>query len=200
MIRTEWLRQQRSEQAYVSKPNPPSEFQMWLAGSNGRVVSAYGAAARPNRNADRKQVFILRADGSVLSRPYLNRTPWADAKFDRQIIYKGDTIVVPEQLNETALLRGLTGWSRVFSQFALAWQPAQVAVWNQQRRFGRPAHQRAMLQHSSKGHVATFIGRTCGGIRTGEMTRSAGFLLALQLFSIRTDIRVRQIFSTQDAC
>jgi protein involved in polysaccharide export with SLBB domain len=76
-------------------------------------------AGGPNRNADRKQIFIIRADGSVLSRQYLDHTLWTDDKFNRQVIYPGDTIVVPEQLNKTTLLRGLTDWSQVFSQFAL---------------------------------------------------------------------------------
>ena len=76
-------------------------------------------AGGPNRNADKKQIFIIRADGSVLSRQYLDHTLWTDDKFDRQIIYPGDTIVIPQQLNKTTLLRGLTDWSQVFSQFAL---------------------------------------------------------------------------------
>jgi protein involved in polysaccharide export with SLBB domain len=77
------------------------------------------SAGGPNRNADRRQIFIIRADGSVVSRQYLDRTLWANDKFDRQTIYPGDTIVVPEQLNKTTILRGLTDWSAVFSQFAL---------------------------------------------------------------------------------
>ena len=76
-------------------------------------------AGGPNRNADRRQIFIIRADGSVVSRQYLNRSLWTDDKFDREIIYPGDTIIVPEQLNKMTILRGLTDWSAVFSQFAL---------------------------------------------------------------------------------
>ena len=76
-------------------------------------------AGGPNRNADKKQIFIIRADGSVVSRQYLSRTLWTGDKFDEQIIYPGDTIIVPEQLNKTTLLRGLTDWSAVFAQFAL---------------------------------------------------------------------------------
>ena len=76
-------------------------------------------AGGPNRNADKKQIFIIRADGSVVSRQYLNRNLWTDDKFAREVIYPGDTIVVPEQLNKTTLLRGLTDWSAVFSQFGL---------------------------------------------------------------------------------
>ena len=77
------------------------------------------SAGGPNRNADKRQMFIIRADGSVVSRQYLNRTVWSDDRFGREVIYPGDTIVVPEQLNKTTLLRGLTDWSAVFSQFAL---------------------------------------------------------------------------------
>ena len=76
-------------------------------------------AGGPNRNADKKQIFIIRADGSVVSRQYLDHTLWTGDKFESQVIYPGDTIVVPQQLNKTTLLRGLTDWSAVFSQFAL---------------------------------------------------------------------------------
>jgi len=40
-------------------------------------------------------------------------------KFESQVVYPGGTIVIPEQLNKTTLLRGLTDWSAVFSQFVL---------------------------------------------------------------------------------
>jgi protein involved in polysaccharide export with SLBB domain len=83
-------------------------------------------AGGPNRNADRRQIFIIRADGSVVSKQYLDRTLWADDKFNREAIYPGDTIIVPEQLNKTTLLRGLTDWSAVFSQFALGAAAIQV--------------------------------------------------------------------------
>lgn len=50
-------------------------------------------AGGPNRNADRKQIFIIRADGSVVSRQYLDHTLWTDDIFDREVIYPGATIV-----------------------------------------------------------------------------------------------------------
>ncbi len=73
----------------------------------------------PNRNADRRQIFIIRADGSVVSRQYLSHTLWEGDEFDRQPIYPGDTIIVPASVNKATFLRGLTDWSTVFSQFAL---------------------------------------------------------------------------------
>jgi protein involved in polysaccharide export with SLBB domain len=73
----------------------------------------------PNHNADRRQMFIIRADGSVVSRQYLPHTIWESDEFDRLPIYPGDTIVVPTAMNKATFLRGLTDWSTVFSQFAL---------------------------------------------------------------------------------
>jgi protein involved in polysaccharide export with SLBB domain len=83
-------------------------------------------AGGPNRTADKRQIFIIRADGSVVSRQYLDHTLWTDDKFEREAMYPGDTIVVPEQLNKTTFLRGLTDWSAVFSQFALGAAAIQV--------------------------------------------------------------------------
>ncbi len=80
----------------------------------------------PSRNADRRQIFIIRADGSVVSRQYLAHTLWSSSEFDRQPMYPGDTIVVPEAINRTSVLRGLTDWSAVFSQFALGAAAIQV--------------------------------------------------------------------------
>ncbi len=94
----------------------PNSFVYREHGHAGEYLRTAGG---PNRTADRRQIFIIRADGSVVSRQYLDHTLWTDDKFNRQIIYPGDTIVVPEQLNKTTLLRGLTDWSAVFSSFAL---------------------------------------------------------------------------------
>lgn len=80
----------------------------------------------PNRNADRKQLFIIRADGSVVSRQYLSHTIWENDGFNHQPIYPGDTIVVPASINKATFLRGLTDWSTVFSQFALGAAAIQI--------------------------------------------------------------------------
>jgi protein involved in polysaccharide export with SLBB domain len=94
----------------------PNSF---LYAAHRRAGDYLRTAGGPNRNADKRQIFIIRADGSVVSRQYLERTLWTGDNFESQAIYPGDTIVVPEHLNKTTLLRGLTDWSAVFSQFAL---------------------------------------------------------------------------------
>ncbi len=80
----------------------------------------------PNRSADRRQIFIIRADGSVVSRQYLAHTLWEGDEFNRLPIYPGDTIVVPTSINKATFLRGLTDWSSVFSQFALGAAAIQI--------------------------------------------------------------------------
>jgi protein involved in polysaccharide export with SLBB domain len=75
-------------------------------------------AGGPDRQADRKRTFILRADGSVFSRQYGN--------VSKAPIYAGDTIIVPPQLSRTALLRDLVDISTVVGQFALGAAAIQV--------------------------------------------------------------------------
>jgi protein involved in polysaccharide export with SLBB domain len=70
-----------------------------------------------NRDADRKEAFVIRADGSVISRASVNG-PWGN-EFDRLHMNPGDTIVVPEKSFRPGALRGFLDWSQLFSQFAL---------------------------------------------------------------------------------
>lgn len=83
----------------------------------GEDVRAFlDLAGGPNSNADRKQMFVVRANGSVLSRTVV-KSAWNDA-FLHLKMYPGDSIIVPEKSIKPSLLRGLIDWSQVFSQFA----------------------------------------------------------------------------------
>jgi protein involved in polysaccharide export with SLBB domain len=74
-------------------------------------------AGGPNRDADRKHEFIIRANGDVVSR-YMEKGLW-DNEFNNLRINPGDTIVVPEKTFKPSALRGVLDWSQMFSQFAL---------------------------------------------------------------------------------
>jgi protein involved in polysaccharide export with SLBB domain len=74
-------------------------------------------AGGPNRDADRKHIFVIRADGSVISREAENGV-WGN-EFDNLRMSPGDTIVVPEKIFKPSALRGFLDWSQLFSQFAL---------------------------------------------------------------------------------
>ena len=75
-------------------------------------------AGGPDREADRKRSFILRADGSVYSSQYGN--------VERATIFPGDTIVIPPQLRRTAVLRNLIDISNIVGQFGLGAAAIQV--------------------------------------------------------------------------
>lgn len=68
------------------------------------------------RNADDGHMFVIHADGSVVSR---NSHPRRHGPLNTAKLNPGDAIVVPEKINKSTLLRGLTDWSSIFSQFAL---------------------------------------------------------------------------------
>lgn len=71
-----------------------------------------------NRDGDKRHAFLIRADGSVVSRTTSVNTIWEN-NFTRVAMHPGDTLVVPDNINKSTLLRGLTDWSQVFGQFAL---------------------------------------------------------------------------------
>ncbi len=75
-------------------------------------------AGGTTRNADKRHEFVIRADGSVISKQTAGGTLFTD-EFGNKYAYPGDTVVVPDSINKTTVLRGLTDWSTVFSQFGL---------------------------------------------------------------------------------
>jgi protein involved in polysaccharide export with SLBB domain len=74
-------------------------------------------AGGPTRDADTSRMFVIRADGSVLSKQSVKGL-W-NGGFASLRLMPGDAIVVPERLSHGSLLKGLRDWSQVFSQFAL---------------------------------------------------------------------------------
>jgi protein involved in polysaccharide export with SLBB domain len=83
---------------------------------NSRVAGDYlELAGGVARSGDGRHTFIIRADGSVVSR----KSHAARGGLEHLSMNPGDTLVVPENLEKTTLLRGLTDWSTVFSQFGL---------------------------------------------------------------------------------
>lgn len=74
-------------------------------------------AGGPTRDADRGHTFVIRADGSVVSKSF--SSPLFAKSFESLQVYPGDTIVVPTLLNRSTLLRSLTDWTQVFANFGL---------------------------------------------------------------------------------
>jgi protein involved in polysaccharide export with SLBB domain len=95
--------------------------------SNRRVADYLKLAGGATRDADKSRVFVVRADGSVVSKQSMGGA-WTGARFESLLLMPGDAIVVPERLNRGATLKAIRDWSQVFSQFALG--AAAVRVLN----------------------------------------------------------------------
>lgn len=76
-----------------------------------RTVDYLKEAGGPDRQADMKHAFILRADGSVYSQQYGN--------IKHANIFPGDTIVIPPKLTRVSILRSLVDIATVVGQFGI---------------------------------------------------------------------------------
>jgi protein involved in polysaccharide export with SLBB domain len=76
-------------------------------------------AGGTSRNADWRHAFLIRADGSVISRTHMAGSGFWKESFDGLKLHPGDTIVVPDKTIRPTALRGFLDWSQLFSQLAL---------------------------------------------------------------------------------
>jgi protein involved in polysaccharide export with SLBB domain len=81
--------------------------------SAGRYLLMAGG---PDRDADWRLSFVIRADGSVISRESVKGL-WGN-EFKDLRLNPGDTMVVPEKTLRPTALRGFLDWSQIFSQLA----------------------------------------------------------------------------------
>lgn len=76
-----------------------------------RTIDYLREAGGPDRQADMKHAFVLRADGSVFSQQYGN--------LKHATIFPGDTIVIPPQLQRRSIMRSLVDIATVVGQFGI---------------------------------------------------------------------------------
>lgn len=83
-----------------------------------RVIDYLQRAGGPDRQADRRRVFVLRADGSVVSRQYheVYHAP----------VYPGDTIVVPPNLDKRNVLQRVVDIATIIGNVGIG--AAAIAV------------------------------------------------------------------------
>lgn len=85
----------------------------------GKTVARYlREAGGPTRNADKGRIFVVRANGAVVSKDTAS-VFWSGG-FSSMILMPGDSVVVPEQLNPGAALRNFKDWSQILFDFGLA--------------------------------------------------------------------------------
>ncbi len=87
-----------------------------------RTVDDYlRLAGNPTRTADTKSVFVVRANGSVVSALQTNTGGWwfGSDKFAALPVYPGDTVFVPEELDRQTFLQIAKDWTQILYQFGL---------------------------------------------------------------------------------
>ena len=82
-----------------------------------RVKDYLGRSGGCTRAADRGRVFLVRADGTVVSRQSYGRF---GASFEMARVRPGDSIVVPEALPRGSWMRSIRDWTQISSQLALS--------------------------------------------------------------------------------
>lgn len=82
-----------------------------------RLSSYLQLTGGPNSDADRKHMFLVRANGSVISREAVKGT-WGD-EFLKIKLNPGDTIVVPDKTIKPTALRAFLDWTQLFSQMGI---------------------------------------------------------------------------------
>jgi protein involved in polysaccharide export with SLBB domain len=76
-------------------------------------------AGGPTRGADRKSMFVIRANGSVVSAQQGSSFWHSGNEFDELRVQPGDTIFVPEELDKSTFVQDAKDWTQILYQFGL---------------------------------------------------------------------------------
>ena len=81
-----------------------------------------GKVGGPTKDADKDQIFLVRADGSVSSQEQLNRKFWIVGEGDllSSPVEPGDSIVVPEKLEYVRLMKDIKDITQILYQIAVS--------------------------------------------------------------------------------
>ena len=91
----------------------------------GKTVGDYlRLAGGTTKNGDKGRTFVIRADGSTVSRQA--HTRFYLSSFDSLRLMPEDTIVVPEKLDKGTAIRGFRDWTQIISQFVIGAAAAKV--------------------------------------------------------------------------
>ena len=86
----------------------------------GRTVKQYLLAAGLETTADEDNIFILRADGSIVHR---RDAGWLLSSFESTELAQGDTLIVPEKVDLESkwngFVRGFKDWTQILANLGL---------------------------------------------------------------------------------
>lgn len=85
---------------------------------NKRVEDYLAQAGGPTRDADTGRIFVLRADGSVISSQ--SDRGLFSASFSRMHLMPGDSVVVPEQRDKTPFIKSAMDWTTMLMNLGVS--------------------------------------------------------------------------------
>jgi protein involved in polysaccharide export with SLBB domain len=91
----------------------------YLHGEGRSLADYLGLAGGPTRGADESSTFVIRANGSVVSRQ--QESGWLAKKSPLLTLRAepGDTVFVPEEMNKTTFIQNAKDWTQILYQFGL---------------------------------------------------------------------------------
>ena len=93
----------------------------YLYDGSKRVDDYLRLAGSPTRGADRNSIFVVRANGSVISAQQ-DQGGWfgvGGTRIYELIALPGDTIFVPEEMNKTTFVQSAKDWTQILYQIGL---------------------------------------------------------------------------------
>ena len=86
----------------------------------GHTTTQYLAqAGGPTQGADKGSIFMIRANGSVISARQSLSFWHSNSEFNDAIVQPGDTLFVPEQVNKSTFVQDAKDWTQILYQFGL---------------------------------------------------------------------------------
>ncbi len=86
----------------------------------GHTTEQYLAlAGGPTRGADKDSIFMIRANGSVISARQGASFWHASTSFRDAVVQPGDTLFVPEELDKSTFVQDAKDWTQILYQFGL---------------------------------------------------------------------------------
>jgi protein involved in polysaccharide export with SLBB domain len=82
-----------------------------------RLIAYLAAAGGPTREADKNRIFVIRADGDVISRQ--SHGTHTHGKFENLRLLPGDAIIVPEKITISSKMNNILQATQLTSQTAL---------------------------------------------------------------------------------
>jgi len=76
-------------------------------------------AGGPTRGADARSVFVIRANGSVVSARQTNSGWFGGSSMENLPALPGDTVFVPEEMDKTTFIQEAKDWTQILYQFGL---------------------------------------------------------------------------------